>query len=587
MSIRADRPRLPQPFKGANLYALDGALQRLLARLIPDSLARQKDRIEDFGAFCGGPVEEAADYTDRFAPPRLETYDRSGKLVNAIHHNPLWDQVSREAYARGAVGLAFGEQAEPYTLTFAFGYLLGMADISLHCPVTMTGAVAYVLDRFAPESVRARYLPDMVRMDGKALTGGTWATEHHGGSDIGATTTRASLQGDGTARLNGLKWFTSNANGGLALATARPDGAPEGSKGLGAYLVPTHLDDGSPNPMRIRRLKEKLGTKGVPTGEIDLIDTWAVEVAPPPRGFKLMVEALEFSRIHNAMGSVGVQRRAYLEALSYAGQRAAFGHVITDYPMVQDELLKMLVAHEAGLVLAFESARAFDAAHGRDVAEAETVERTWLRVATALAKYLTAEDACATTRGAIELIGGNGYTADHVTPRLLRDAQVLTVWEGPANIQALELLRLLGNRLPGMEAYRRRIEGIAGSVPPVLSVLARAVESGLAEVTQAVSLMGRDQGLAQRHARRLLALMADVLAAALLLESATVELAAGNARMALVARLFIETRLEPLPHRGIVAGREWTSRYFEPLAFDGAVDVSAIAGLPAMTGAAA
>ncbi|MDD3445434.1 MAG: acyl-CoA dehydrogenase family protein, partial [Zavarzinia sp.] len=462
------RLTLPERIGGSDFYALDPSLRRLLARIIPDSVARQSARLHEFGAFCGGAVEEAADYTDRFAPPRLETWDRDGQLVNRIHHNPLWDRVSAEAYARGAIGLAFGAEAEPFTLTFAMGYLLGMADISLHCPVTMTGAVAYVLDRFAPVDVRARYLPEMIRMDGKALTGGTWATEHHGGSDVGATTTTATLMGDGTARLNGLKWFTSNANGGLALATARPTGAPEGSKGLGVYLVPTHLDDGAPNPMRIRRLKDKLGTKGVPTGEIDLLDTWAVEVAPPPRGFKLMIEALEFSRIHNAMGSVGIQRRAYLEALSYAAGRSAFGHVITDYPMVQDELLKMVVAHEAGLALAFEASRAFDAAHGRDVSEAETPERAWLRVAVALAKYGTAEDACATTRAAIELIGGNGYTYDHVTPRLLRDAQVLTVWEGPANIQALELVRMLGNRLPGLEVFKARVSGIAGAAPSTL-----------------------------------------------------------------------------------------------------------------------
>lgn len=563
---------LPETIRGGNFYALDPSLRRLLARLVPEAAAQHDARLNDFGLFCGGPVEEAADYTDRFAPPRLETWDSKGQLVNRIHHNPAWDRVSREAYERGAIGLAFGPGAAPFTLTFAMGYLLGMADISLHCPVTMTGAVAYVLDRFAPEDIRARYLPEMTRMDGKALTGGTWATEHHGGSDIGATTTVARLQGDGTARLNGLKWFTSNANGGLALATARPAGAPEGSKGLGVYLVPTHLDDGSANPMRIRRLKDKLGTKGVPTGEIDLIDTWAVEVAPPPRGFKLMLEALEFSRIHNAVGSVGIQRRAYLEALSYARGRSAFGHRITDYPMVQDELLSMLVAHEAGLALAFEASRAFDAAHGRDVAEAETAERAWLRVATALAKFRTAEDACATTRAAIELIGGNGYTYDHVTPRLLRDAQVLTVWEGPANIQALELLRLLGNRLPGFETFRLRVSGITGAAPDGLAVVARAIEAGLADVTEAIAHLRADQAEAQRHARRLLGLMADVLAAALLLESATAEWAAGNGRMALIARLFVDTRLQPLPRRGIVSGRDWTSRYFDILALDGSVD---------------
>lgn len=563
---------LPPSLHGANLFQLDGPLQRLLGRLVPEALARQHDRLDAFGAFVGGPVDEAADYTDRFAPPRLETYDRDGRLANRILHNPGWDAVSTAVYAQGAVGLSFAPHGEPFTLTFAMGYLLGQADISLHCPVTMTGAVAYVLDQFAPEELRNRYLPDLIRMDGRALSGGTWATEHHGGSDVGATTTVATLLGDGMVRLNGLKWFTSNANGGLALATARPEGGAEGTRGLGVYLVPTHLDDGSPNPMRIRRLKEKLGTKGVPTGEIDLIDTLGFEVAPPPRGFKLMMEALEFSRIHNAMGSAGLQRRAFLEALAYAGRRVAFGRTITAYPMVQDELLRMAVQAEAGLVLAFEAAQAFDQAHATDLEAADSAARTWLRVATALAKYQTAEEANVTCRAAIELIGGNGYTADHVTGRLLRDAQVTTVWEGPANIQALELLRLLGNRHPGFETYRARLEAVLGRTPPALGPLARAVETGLVEAAEAVALLRADTALAERHARRLLALMADVLAAGLLLEQAGLDLAAGNGRAALVAKLFVEARLAPLPKRGIVAGRDWTSTLFAALAYDQAIE---------------
>ncbi len=571
--IRA--PCLPQPLRGANLFELDGALQRLLGRLAPEALARQRDRLSAFGAFAGGPVDEAADYTDRFAPPRLETYDRDGRLANRILHNPGWDRVSAEVYARGAVGLSFAPHGEPFLVTFAMGYLLGQADISLHCPVTMTGAVAYVLDQFAPEALRNRFLPDLVRMDGKALTGGTWATEHHGGSDVGATTTVATPLGDGMVRLNGLKWFTSNANGGLALATARPAGGAEGSRGLGVYLVPTHLDDGSPNPMRIRRLKEKLGTRGVPTGEIDLIDTLGFEVAPPPRGFKLMMEALEFSRIHNAMGAVGLQRRALLEALGYAERRTAFGQTITAYPMVQDEILRLVVQAEAGLLLAFEAARAFDQAHRAALDDTEGAARTWLRLATALAKYHTAEDANAAARAAIELIGGNGYTADHVTGRLLRDAQVTTVWEGPANIQALELLRLLGNRHPGVATYRARIEGVIGSAPAPLAMLAAAVAAGLEVVAEAVALVRSDAAAAERHARRLLALMADVLGAALLLEQAGLDFAAGNGRTALLARLFIDARLAPLPRRGIVGGGAWTSTLFVPLAYDAPVDPGA------------
>lgn len=575
-------PCLPFPLRGANLFALDRRLQRLLDRLAPDALARQHRRLTAFGAFAGGPVDEAADYTDRFAPPRLETYDRDGRIANHIQHNPGWDAVSAEAYAQGAVGLAFAPHNEPFIIPFAMGYLLGQADISLHCPVTMTGAVAYVLDRFAPDALRSRFLPELIRMDGKALTGGTWATERHGGSDVGATTTVATPLGDGLVRLNGLKWFTSNANGGLALATARPEGADNGSRGLGVYLVPTHLDDGSPNPMRIRRLKEKLGTRGVPTGEIDLTDTLAFEVAPPPQGFKLMMEALEFSRIHNAMGSAGLQRRALLEALAYSERRSAFGGLITAYPMVQDVLLGLAVQAEAGLLLAFEAAQAFDEAQATTLDEADGPARTWLRVATALAKYQTAEEANVAARAAIELIGGNGYTADHVTGRLLRDAQVLTVWEGPANIQALELLRLLGNRRPGFETFRARVDGVIDGLPAALGGLARALHDGLAEVSAAVAFLRGDAAEAQRHARRLLALMADTLAAALLAEQAALDLADGNGRLALIARLFVEARLTPLPHRGIVAGRGWVSTVFAPLVYDAPVDAeTAIALLAA------
>src|SRR5271157_2832760 len=356
-------------------------------------------------------VDAQANYTDRYAPPALETYDRNGEVVNRIVTNPWYEEQHREVYRRGIVGLPYAEGA-PHLLTFTMGYILSQADISLDCPVTLTGSVAYVLGSHAPDAVRRRFLHDVVRMDGLAKTGGTWATEQHGGSDVGATTTRAVCNGDHFA-LHGLKWFTSNANSGLAVATARPDGASEGSAGLGLYLVPSHLDDGHANHYRIRRLKDKLGTKGLPTGEIDLLGAEAVEVAAPPDGFRLMMDALEYSRVHNAVGSAGIQRRALREALAWAKTRRAFGHVLCDYPMVQDELLRMRVQFEAGALLAFEAAIGFDET------QQNAERRVWLRLATALAKYLTAEYAIAAARAALELIGGNGYTSDYPVARLL------------------------------------------------------------------------------------------------------------------------------------------------------------------------
>ncbi|MFQ5533730.1 MAG: acyl-CoA dehydrogenase family protein [Sphingomonadales bacterium] len=563
----------PREIRGQNFFALDAELRATLASLAPGQAAEWHSILSDFGGWVGGPVDEEAEYTDLYGPPVLEAYDRDGDIANRIVHNPAWNRISREVYEKGIVGANYGDDPKPFLLTFAMGYILSQADPSLHCPVTMTGALAHVIDKFAPEPVRGRYLNELIRRDGKALTGGTWATELHGGSDVGATTTVATPIADapGEFRLNGFKWFTSNADGGLALATARPEGAPDGSRGLGIYLAPTHLDDGSLNPMVLRRLKNKLGTRGVPTGEIDLIDSWAVEVAPPPMGLKLMMEALEFSRIQNAIASVGIHRRAFLEAVSFAEHRTAFGQTITRYPMVQDEILDIMTTLEAGMTLSFAAAHQFDQAHDVDLDDNANPARAWLRMVTALAKYFTAEEAIDASRKAIEVIGGNGYVYDRITPRLLRDAQVLTVWEGPANIQALELLRLLGDRYPGFEIFVERVEGCLGRAGAGLRQAAGAdivapVTAALADCRAAVDYLRADAGEAQRHARKLLALMADTLAAAFLIERAVERLeTAGDRRKAIVARLFVERQFARPDRRGILPGQDWAQRHFDDL----------------------
>ena len=502
--------------------SFDPYLEPWLTARVP-RLADYSQMLADFYRWVCTEVDPQASYTDRYAPPALETWDRNGEVVNRIVANRWYDEQHQELYRRGIIGLPYAEKA-PHLLTFAMGYLLAQADISLHCPVTLTGAVAYVLGSHAPDAVRQRFLYDVVRMDGQAKTGGTWATEQHGGSDVGATTTVATptappvqmrvLETGKHFFLSGLKWFASNANSGLAVATARPEGAPAGSAGLGLYLVPSHLEDGSPNYYRIRKLKDKLGTKGLPTGEIELFGAVAVEIAPPPEGFKLMMEALEYSRVHNAVGSAGMQRRALSEALAWARTRRAFGHVLTGYPMVQDELLRMRVQFEAGALLAFEAAIAFDET------QHNAERRTWLRLATALAKYLTAEYAIAATRAALELIGGNGYTSDYPVARLLRDAQVLTVWEGPANIQALELLRLLAPRYGGCEQYRGRIAGVLDGLPDGLGNLREALDARLQADSDAMATTMRDEQSTQRYARKLLHRLSQSLAFGLLCEAA-------------------------------------------------------------------
>ncbi len=527
--------------------SFDPYLEPRLIQRVP-ALAGYSQQLAEFYEWVRTDVDAQANYTDRYAPPALETYDRDGEVVNRIVANRWYEEQHRDLYRRGIIGLPYAEKA-PHLLTFTMGYVLSQSDISLHCPVTLTGAVAYVLASHAPDELRNRYLNDVVRMDGLAKTGGTWATEQHGGSDIGATTTLASPTNPPLAMseareigqcffLSGLKWFTSNANSGLAVATARPEGAALDSSGLGLYLVPSHLEDGKPNHYRIRRLKDKLGTKGLPTGEIDLLGAVAFEIAPPPNGFKLMMEALEYSRVHNAVGSVGVQRRALREALAWAKTRQAFGHLLSDYPMVRDELLRMRVQFEAGAALAFEAAIAFDET------QKNADHRTWLRLSTALAKYLTAEYAITSARAALELIGGNGYTSDYPVARLLRDAQVLTVWEGPANIQALELLRLLSPRYHGLYKYQARVQKIHDGLPEVLGNLRPALLTRMHRDAEAVTITMRDEQSSQRHARKLLHRLSQSLAFALLCEAAGEEHQRGNPLQALSAWRYFE-EIEP------------------------------------------
>ncbi len=556
-------------FRSGNAYSDDILLRALLERGARDLARRNAARLEAFGRWVAAEVDPVAAYTDREAPPRLIEAGEGGDPAARLVVNPRYAAIHREAYRHGLVGLNHGPAPEPFLLTFVMGYLLSQADISVHCPVTLTGAVALVLDRLAPEELRTRYLEPLTRMDGTAATGGTWATEREGGSDVGASTTAARAAGDGFA-LTGLKWFCSNVGSDLAVATARPVGAPPGSAGLGLYLVPRFKPDGTPNSYRIRRLKDKLGTRGLPTGEIDLIEAFAEEIAPPPQGFKLMLEALEYSRVHNACAAAGAQRRAFVEALRHAAARAAFGSPILAYPMVQATLLDMQTELEASLALALAAAEAFDEVWARDRVAGEE-PRAWLRLLVAAAKYRTAEQAVRAASSAIEMLGGIGYTEEYATARLLRDAQVLPVWEGTANIQALELLRIVAGPAEGARILATRISPRLEALPERLQDLAEPVRQAIADLGDATATIRADPQRGPGLAHGVLETTADVLSATLLLTEAADGLNAGDGRAAVVARRYVSRRLAP---RGGRPAEPATLA--EPILFHEPIDPSAL-----------
>lgn len=501
----------PAQTHGLNFYACDGNLQRFLERSAPDLLERWACVLSEFGSFCGGELDAQAAYSDRIHPPVLRH-----EIVDPIHPderrghvylNPRYEAAQQELSRRGFLASCFDAHApEPHILPFVAQYLVSKSDIATGCPFAMTHPVALLIDRYASAALKARFLPELSRTDGQAPVGGTWATEKHGGSDIGNTKTKAIPQADGTVRLYGENWFTSAIGFSrfLTVKTARPDGALAGGKGIGLYLVPSHVDPDwqVANDYDVAHLKEKVGTRGLPTGEVKLTGTLAYELAPAGSGLKTMMEALGCSRVHNAMGAAGVMHRALMEALCWVSHRAPFGKRLLEQPMVQKRILDLETEWLSGSALAFEAARSFG--------DGQTV---WPRVATALAKYKTAEQAVWCTRKALELVGGNGYTEEYPVARLFRDAQVLTVWEGPEQIQGLELMRLI-TQDHGDKAYLDRLSSIPDDRLKVLTT----------EMKIALDDLAHNPGAAALAADQYLQCMADVLAYALLCEEGAWEL---------------------------------------------------------------
>ncbi len=554
--------------RGQNFFELDSSLKRLLAaRLEQTHWQRALPLLQRMGELAGGQIDRQAEYTDRHGRPILATYDRQGAVVNTVIYNPLYEQSVREVYGLGIVGCTYGPERLPHSVHFALLYLLSQADPGLACPVTLTAATAFVLDRHGSASQKAKYLPGLtVCQPGPFLDGATWVTERAGGSDAGAAETVAAPvpeEGPGLFRLSGEKWFASNADADLALVTARPPGAPGGTGGLGLYLLRRQLDGGQINRYRIRRLKDKLGTTGLATGEIELDGALAEEVSAPPDGFPHMLEALEYSRVANAAASAGIHRRAFLEASIYAGQRTAFGGPLARYPMIQETVLTMLAEQEASLLLAFEAAAALDQVafygHGE--------EAGWQRLLTALAKYRTGEDAVRNTSRAIEVLGGNGYVEDYVSARLYREAQVLPVWEGPANIQALEVLRLIGPRYRADQVLLSRLRGAAQAAAETASSreLGRRLSAEVGALERALAWLSANPDQGYRHGRRLMDWMADLIETALLLERAEAELGRGDHRSLILAWWLLARGASGLPGRGLGADLSWLQSAYQPL----------------------
>ncbi|WP_304304752.1 acyl-CoA dehydrogenase family protein [Pseudacidovorax intermedius] len=468
---------------GQNLYTTDTELQRLLALYLPAPLlAHLQPHLQRLGALAGGPLDTLAATADQ-NPPTLSLRSRTGQDEQRIVKHPAYVEMERLALAEFGLG-AMSHREEtlgwrgkmPPAVKYALTFLFVQAEFGLCCPVSMTDSLTRTLRKFGSPELVARFLPRLTSLDFDELAqGAMFMTEQAAGSDIAATETRAWQDEAGQWRLSGDKWFCSNPDADFAMVLARADGAPAGMKGVSLFLLPRRLPDGALNHYRIVRLKNKLGTRSMASGEIRLDGAVAHLVGEAGRGFVQMADMVNNSRLSNGVRAAGLMRRAVAEAEFIARERRAFGRTLAQMPLMQRQLDKLRVPAEQARTMVFQTARTLERSDSGD-AQAYAL----LRILTPLIKFRACRDARKVTGDAMEVRGGCGYIEEWSDPRLVRDAHLGSIWEGTSNIVALDVLRAIRREgsLPVLRAHADGLLAEAGHAlaPAFVQALREAMD---------------------------------------------------------------------------------------------------------------
>lgn len=405
---------------------------------------------QDWWKSEGIPVSEAI---DRGGTPWLRMFDRGGKRVDEILYPREYQTILKRGYRSGVIWRALEEKS--LIPTYLLIYTISFHDPGICCPYTVSLGTAVPLAKYASAEQQARFLPQLLRRDDSVWQGATWMTEVKGGSDLGtAVETIARPAGDSWL-LTGEKYFTSNASAELAVVAARPEGAAAGIRGLALFLVPRYRKNGELNYF-VRRLKDKIATRSVPTGEVELRNSEGYLLGSADSGIYLILEVLNLSRVANSVVSVALAQRAMAGALSYAELRVAFGKRIIEQPLLRHQFENRLKALRSAFALAWESVELLNEVW---MERAPYSDRYHLfRLVAHLAKYWTAEFAVDTAKWAMEVHGGLGVLAEYGAERWLREAMILAIWEGTSHRQILDGLEVMERKRAHKLLFRRLAE---------------------------------------------------------------------------------------------------------------------------------
>jgi alkylation response protein AidB-like acyl-CoA dehydrogenase len=528
---------------GVNFYDIDPSVQRLVSVYVPDDVrAIVEPHMRRLGALAGGKLDELARTADRH-PPVLHARDRYGRDEDWIEYHPVYRDMERIAFGdfqlhamshrAGVLGL---DKPFPATAKYVFQYLFVQSEFGLSVPINLSDTSVHLISRYGSQELKDYLLPKMLSGDMDKIWKGTqFITEKAAGSDIGRLETRARPDGRHW-RITGQKWFCSHTDADVALMLARPEGAPDGTAGLGLFALPRRLEDGSRNSYRIVRLKDKMGTRSMASGEINLDGAVAYLVGEAHNGFKQMMDQVNLSRISHGVRAASMMRRCVNEALAAARHRQAFGGAIIQHPLMRRQLMKMIVPTEQALSFSMLVAHTMD----RQKAGANDAAPL-VRILTPLVKFRACRDNVKVATAAMESRGGNGYIEEWVTARLVRDAHVGLIWEGTSNVIAIDVVRralgksgtgevlkaYLLNRLNEAQqlpaSYRERLEGL---IARVFAFAAKVAANGDGE----------------RHARLAAGALYNITSAVIMAWESCQK--GKDGRRALLGRFIIEHRLE-------------------------------------------
>ena len=458
-----------------NQYSDDRVLRSYLVRALPPAMLRDIETgLMEMGGLAGRELYRAQ-LADRLNEPVLTQWDAWGNRIDRIEVSPLWHEAERIAATRGLVAIAYEPRhgAHARLHQFALVYLFTPSTDIYSCLLAITDGAARALLQSGNQALIQRAVPHLTSRDPKYFwTGGQWMTESTGGSDVGLSETAARRDEKGEWRLYGHKWFTSATTSQIALTLARPEGNPKDGRGLALFYVEARDKQGRPNGIQVNRLKDKLGTRKVPTAELTLDGAKAELVMGESDGIRNIAPMLNITRTWNAVSSVAMMRRGLALARDYARKRSAFGAPLAQKPLHVDMLAGLQAEMEGAFHLAFSVA----ALIGKEEAgELQPGQKDLLRALIPIAKLTAARQSVAVLSEVIESFGGAGYVEDTGIPQLLRDAQVFPIWEGTTNVLALDTLRAI-----------QAMDGLGLLCQEALRLLAEVSESSLSACAESV-----------------------------------------------------------------------------------------------------